>query len=339
MSKNTKKVYSGIGGQAVLEGVMMKNGDKYAVAVRKPDGNVAIEVNAVKGLLANKFINKIPFVRGVINFIDSLVLGMRALNFSASFYEEEDEDETKMGAALNRVSHGNADKIVSFVVTILSFALALGIFVLLPYYATSLLFKNLQNDSVRSIIEGVLRIIIFILYIQLISFMRDIKRLYEYHGAEHKCINCLERGRVLTVKHAAHSKRFHNRCGTSFIFIVLIISIVMFAFIHTDSGVQRVVYRLLLMPVIAGISYEFIRIAGRYENIFTKIISAPGLLIQRITTKEPDDEMIEVAIASVEAVFDWKDWLIKNFNYTVEEIESQLQIDREFSEKQTVSED
>lgn len=318
MARKRVNRYSGIGGQAVLEGVMMKNQEKYAVAVRKPNGEIAVELENYQGLLHGSKIKEIPFIRGIFNFIDSLVLGMKCLNYSASFYEE-DEEEEKLNKAADKVSGGHGEKLMTTLIIVISLVFAIGIFVVLPFYLASLLKGYLHNESLMAIIEGVLRIIIFLLYVWGISAMQDIKRLYRYHGAEHKCINCIEKGRPLTVHNVMRSSRLHRRCGTSFIFFVLFVSIILFFFIRVDNPVEKVILRILLMPVIAGISYEIIRLAGRTDNIFIRIISAPGMWIQRMTTKEPDKGMIEVAIAAVEAVFDWKKYLYDNFGYEVDE--------------------
>ena len=318
MSKKIKKHYSGIGGQAVLEGVMMKNKEKYAVAVRKPSGEIAVEVENFQGMLHGSKILELPFIRGVFNFINSLVLGTKALNYSASFYEE-DEENTAVDKALDKVSGGNGEKVLSVIVTIISIALAIGIFVVLPYFASKYFEGFVRNHSLLLIIEGVIRIALFLLYAAGISILSDIRRLYQYHGAEHKCINCIERGRELTVENVMKSSRFHKRCGTSFIFFVLIVSIILFFFINVDTVWQRVCFRILLMPVVAGISYELIRLAGKHDNFFVNLLSAPGFLFQKITTKEPDEEMVEVAIASVNAVFDWREYLSETFGYTWDE--------------------
>lgn len=318
MARKRMNRYSGIGGQAVLEGVMMKNQEKYAVAVRKPNGEIAVELENYQGLLHGSKIKEIPFIRGIFNFIDSLVLGMKCLNYSASFYEE-DEEEEKLNKAADKVSGGHGEKLMTTLITVISLVFAIGIFVVLPFYLASLLKGYLHNESLMAIIEGVIRIAIFLLYVWGISAMQDIKRLYRYHGAEHKCINCIEKGRPLTVHNVMRSSRLHRRCGTSFIFFVLFVSIILFFFIRVENPVEKVILRILLMPVIAGISYEIIRLAGRTDNIFIRIISAPGMWIQRMTTKEPDKGMIEVAIAAVEAVFDWKKYLYDNFGYEVDE--------------------
>ena len=314
-----KSRYSGIGGQAVLEGVMMKNKEKYAVAVRKPDGEIEVEVETYQGLAHGSKIKELPFIRGIFNFLDSLLLGTRALNYSASFYEEEDSKETKFDKAMDKMSGGHGEKLLSGIVTVISVVLAVGLFIVLPYFISSLFESFIRNRSLMSIIEGVIRIALFLLYVWGISAMKDIRRLYQYHGAEHKCINCIEKGRPLTVHNVMHSSRLHKRCGTSFIFFVMLVSIVLFFFIQVDNVAEKVIFRILLMPVVAGISYEIIRLAGRTDNIFIKILSAPGMWIQRMTTKEPDESMAEVAIASVEAVFDWKKYLQDTFGYEVDE--------------------
>ena len=282
---------------------MMKNKEKYAVAVRRPDGGISVEVDNYEGILHGSKVKEIPFVRGVFNFIESLILGTKCLNYSASFYEEEESDgKQKKGS-------GNGEKMMSVLVTCFAVVLALGIFVVLPYYLSSLLNGFLRNQSLLAIMEGVMRIVIFILYILAISIMKDIRRLYRYHGAEHKCIRLIG--------------RLHRRCGTSFIFFVFFVSIVLFFFIRVENPAMRVVIRILLMPVVAGISYEIIRLAGRSDNILVRIISAPGMAIQRMTTKEPDESMVEVAIAAVESVFDWKGYLSEHFGYEAKDFQTE----------------
>jgi uncharacterized protein YqhQ len=319
MAGKKQKVYSGIGGQAVLEGVMMKNGDKYAVSVRKADGNIETLHENYQGLLPESKIKNLPFIRGIFNFIDSLILGTRALNYSATFYEEESEKEIELDSKVEKAAGSNTDKVLNIVVTVFSVVLAVGIFVVLPYFISSLFDSFVRNQSLMAIIEGVIRILIFLAYVIGISAMKDIRRLYQYHGAEHKCINCIEKGRPLTVHNVMRSSRLHKRCGTSFIFFVMFVSIILFFFIRVDNVAEKVFLRILLMPVVAGISYEFIRLAGRRDNLFVRIISAPGMWIQKITTKEPDESMVEVAIASVEAVFDWKNYLHETFGYEIDD--------------------
>lgn len=315
MARRRKAHYSGIGGQAVLEGVMMKSDEKYAVAVRKPDGEIEVELENYQGVLAGSAVKKIPFIRGIFNFIDSMILGTKCLNYSAEFYEDEDAKETAADRALNKLTRGRGEKFFSALVTIFAVVLALAIFVALPLYLSSLFREYVRSNVLMSIIEGVIRIAIFILYIVGITLMKDIKRLYMYHGAEHKCINCIERGKPLTVRNVMRSSRLHKRCGTSFIFFVLFVSIILFFFIQVSNPFARLAVRILMIPVIAGISYEIIRLAGRTNNIFINILSAPGLMIQKLTTKEPTRDMVEVAIASVEAVFDWKQFLKDEFGW------------------------
>lgn len=314
MAKKKRKKrghYSGIGGQAVLEGIMMKNGDKYSVAVRKPNGEIEVELDTYHGILEGSKIKKIPFIRGVFNFLDSLILGTRSLNFSATFYEDEDEQKNVKDPA----KKARQDKALTTLTTILAVVLALTLFMALPYYSSVLLGRYVRNASLMAIIEGVIRIVIFVLYVAAISLMPDIKRVYRYHGAEHKCINCIEHGHTLTVENVMKSSKQHKRCGTSFLLFVMLVSVILFFFIRVESPAWRLLLRLLLIPVIAGISYELIRLAGRSNNILVKIISAPGLWLQRLTTKEPDEQMVEVAIKAVEAVFDWKQFLREDFNY------------------------
>lgn len=291
--------YSGIGGQAVMEGVMMKNQDHYAVAVRKPNHEIVVEKKEYKGICPNKTIKKIPFVRGVINFIDSLVLGMSTLTFSASFFEEEEQ----------KPKSEKKEKAEMGITIAISVVIAVAVFMMLPFYASLFFQRFIESETVIILIESVLRIAIFIGYVLLISKMEEIHRVFMYHGAEHKCINCIEHGLELNVENVKKSSKEHKRCGTSFLFFVLIITIILTLFIRVDSRVLRMVLRLAIIPVVAGVSYEILRLAGRSENIVINLLSKPGLWLQRLTTAEPDEEMIEVGIASVEAVFDWKEYI------------------------------
>ena len=321
MTKKKQTHYSGIGGQAVLEGVMMKNKEKYAVAVRKPDGEIDIQVEEYKGVCSDKSYTKLPFIRGVFAFIDSLVLGMKVTMHSASFYEDEEEEKTKPKTeeTLEKKLNSKSDDIMMGLTVALSVIIAVALFMLLPFLISDFLGRYIRNDSIVAIIEGLLRILIFVGYIVAISLMKDIRRLYMYHGAEHKCINCIEKGRPLTVNDVMRSSRQHKRCGTSFLLFVVLVSVIVFFFIRVDNLALKLILRLLLVPVIAGISYEIIRLAGQSDNIIVKIISTPGLWLQKLTTREPDEEMVKVAIASVEAVFDWKAYLKETFGYDVDE--------------------
>jgi uncharacterized protein YqhQ len=301
--------YSGIGGQAVMEGVMMRNGDRYAVAVRKPDHEIQVKVEPYKGPSKTGVWRKIPVIRGVISFVDSLYLGMSTLMYSASFFEEEEEEgASESGKTEHNKTNDGKDQLMMGGTVALSVVLALAIFFVLPFVLSSLFGMVISSGMLLALIEGIIRLAIFVGYIAAISLMPDIRRVFMYHGAEHKCINCIEHGLPLCVENVAKSSKQHKRCGTSFLLIVMLISIVFFMFIRVDSKLLRLVLRLLLIPVIAGVSYEVIRLAGRFDNWFVNVISQPGLWMQRLTTREPDEEMMEVAIASVEAVFDWKTW-------------------------------
>ena len=300
---------SGIGGQAVIEGVMMKNGNKYAVAVRKPNKEIVVETKNLSTKKSPVF--NLPIIRGVVAFIDSLSLGMKTLSFSASFYEEE-EEESKFEKKLNEITKGHADGVLNGITMVLAVLLAVGIFVVVPMLLAGFLAAKIESQTVLALLEGVFRLLIFILYIVLIARMQDIKRLFMYHGAEHKAINCIENGLPLTVENVKKQSREHKRCGTSFMLTVMIISIIFFIFIRVEHTLLRFVVRLLLIPVIAGVSYEFIRLAGRSNNVIINILSRPGMWLQALTTREPDASMIEVAIASVEAVFDWQSFIEKD---------------------------
>ena len=299
--------YSGVGGQAVMEGIMMKNEDKYSVAVRKPDKEIEIKVEDYN--LGQKFktIRKLPIFRGVFSFVDSLYLGMSTLMYSASFFEEEEDADKELSTEEESKKKKQEDALMAGTV-VFSVVLAVAIFFALPYFLSTLFQRFTSSVLVISLLEGIIRLVIFLAYIFLISLTPDIKRVFMYHGAEHKCINCIEHGLELNVENVRKSSKHHKRCGTSFLIIVMLISIIFFMFIRVDSKALRLVLRLVLIPVIAGVSYEFIRLEGRYDNPVVDLLSKPGLWMQRITTKEPDDDMIEVGIASVEAVFDWKAW-------------------------------
>ncbi len=351
--------YSNIGGQAVMEGVMMRNSEKWAVAVRTADNQITVRTGVYRGVIRNKTVQKLPIIRGVCSFIDSLYLGMKSLMFSADLFAEESEKELeerlaeeqkkaeKKAAKLRasgreseadrvlekaqknaqeerrkreeRESSGNgksedSDNSVLLTVTLIfSLVFSVALFMMLPYFLSRLLRTVTSNESLISVCEALLRMLIFFGYLLLISRMKDIQRTFMYHGAEHKCINCIEHGLELNVENVRSSSRQHKRCGTSFLLIVMVVSVIFFLFIRTPNPVLRIVIRILLIPVIAGVSFEFIRLAGRYDNKCVDILSKPGLLLQKLTTNEPDDDQIEVGIASVEAVFNWKKYLNENF--------------------------
>ena len=299
-----------IGGQAVIEGVMMKNMDRYAVSVRKPDGKIETKVEECVSFAEKHPLFKLPILRGMVNFLESMVIGMQTLNYSASFYEDEEEQtEEKTEQFLEKFLGEKAEKVIMGIVLVFSLAISIGLFMILPYIASEAAGKLIHNEYGILLIEGVIRIVIFLGYIVLISQMEDIKRVFMYHGAEHKTINCLEAGVELTTENVDNYSRLNKRCGTSFIFIVMIISMVFFFFIRVDTIWLRIVLRLLFLPLVAGVSYEFIRLAGSSDHPLVQIFSKPGLALQKLTTKEPDHSMIEVAIASVEGVFDWREYL------------------------------
>lgn len=319
MSKR-KQCYSGIGGQAVLEGIMMRNGDKSAVAVRRTDGTIEVQrINCGKGIPKNGF-TTMPFIRGVVNFIDSMTIGIKCLNHSAEMtMDEQDEEPSRLELWLKDHFGSKANDIILTITMIGAVFLAIGLFMVLPYALSALMGVWIHNKMVLSIAEALMRLGIFIGYVVLIGQLEDVKRLYMYHGAEHKCIDCIEKGRILTVNDVMRSSRLHPRCGTSFMLYVMVISCVLFFFISVENAVLRLVLRLLLIPVIAGISYELIRMAGRFNNPVTRLLSKPGMALQKLTTKEPTREMVEVAIAAVEAVYDWKAFLKENYGYEVED--------------------
>lgn len=352
---------SGIGGQAVMEGVMMKNKDRYAVAVRKPDNEIEIDIKSCASSATMTKIKKIPFVRGIFNFVDSLVIGMKALSYSAEFFEDEEElsdNEKENKKSTNNVKGDKKEKntdnvkgdkkekdtdnvkgdekekntgnvkddklekrksfkenLIMGVTMVFSVVLALVLFCGLPFLVAELIKKYITDSYfIVATIEGIIRIVIFVAYVALISLMEDIKRVFMYHGAEHKCINCIEHGLELNVDNVRKSSKQHKRCGTSFLLIVMVISIVFLMFINVENRMLGILLRLAVIPIIAGVSYEFIRLAGNSDNKIVEILSKPGLWLQNLTTKEPTDDMIEVAISSVEAIFDWKEYLHENFS-------------------------
>ena len=318
--------YSGIGGQAVMEGVMMKNQEKYAVAVRKPDGEIALEVSEYKGIIKNKKIRNMPVLRGVFSFIESLYLGVATLTFSASFFEEEETDQKEKTKkqrekkVLTEEQQKRQDSLMMGGTVAFSIVLAVAIFMILPYYISVFFQKFTDSYMLIAVLEGLIRLAIFIGYVAAISLMPDIKRVYMYHGAEHKCINCVEHGLPLTVDNVLASSRLHKRCGTSFLFLVMLVSIFLhFIFVLVPFYWVRLFGRLLMVPVVAGISFEIIQWAGRSDSKLADFFSKPGLAMQKLTTKEPTADMAEVAIRAVEAVFDWKAYLKEEFGVEAEQ--------------------
>ncbi len=294
-----KKHY--VGGQAVIEGVMMRGSKGVATAVRTPDGSININLDESIPLTKKNKILSLPFIRGFISLIESLIIGIKTLNYSATFFEEEEEEPSKFEKFLDKVFKDKANDVVVGITLVISFIFSFSIFFFLPT-AIANVFKYLKfNTFGLNIIEGIIRVSIFLLYLYLISKIEDINRLFQYHGAEHKTIFCYEFDEELTVENARKFKRFHPRCGTNFLFLVMIVSIVLFSFTGWGNVWMRLLYRILLLPLVSGITYEIIRWLGKSENRFSKIVAYPGLKLQSLTTKEPDDSQLEVAIAALKA--------------------------------------
>lgn len=294
---------SGIGGQAVLEGVMMRNHDKYAVAVRKPDGEISVKNWDTRSIRERNILLRLPIIRGVVAFIESLVLGIKTLTYSSGFLEEEEERSLQQGET--QVSD-RREVLENVLIVTLSILLAIGFFMILPFAVSELFRGKVHSQTMLTVIEAALKMLLFLGYVVAISFLSDIKRTFMYHGAEHKTINCVENGLDLTVENVRTQSRYHRRCGTSFLLVVMIVSIIFFMFIRIDNLWLRMLYRILLIPVVAGVSFEFIQFVGNSDNPVVLFLGKPGMWLQKLTTREPDDGMIEVAIASVEAVFDWR---------------------------------
>ncbi len=306
--------YSGIGGQAVIEGIMMKNRDRYATAVRKPDGEIAVMEGKYISMTEKVKFFSLPFVRGIFAFADSLILGMKTLAYSASFFEDEEESApSPIEEKLQRIFGEKLEKAIISASVVFSLLVSVAVFMLLPMFLSNLVKRFYNNYYLIAVLEGFLRIGIFVLYIKLVSRMEDIRRTFMYHGAEHKCINCVEHGLSLTVPNVMKSSKEHKRCGTSFLILVMMISILFFMVLRVDTLWMRAISRILLIPVIAGVSYEFLSLAGRSDFWLVNLLSRPGLWMQGLTTKEPTEDMVEVAIAAVERVFDWKRYLKENF--------------------------
>lgn len=290
-----------------MEGVMMKNDDLYAVAVRKPNHEIEIKKDSYRSVVLRHPILNLPILRGVCAFGESLYIGMKTLMFSSEFVLEEEETEPdRLEKAADRIFGDKSKEVLMGATLVVSVLIAVAVFMLLPFFLTELLKKVIPSYTLRTLIEGVVRVSIFLLYVWSISRMEDIRRVFMYHGAEHKTINCLEKGDPLTPENVKKHSCLHKRCGTSFLLIVMIISILVFLFIRVDTFWLRFVCRLLLIPVVAGISFEFLRFAGRSDNRIINALSRPGLCLQYLTTREPDLDMIEVAIASVDSIFDWR---------------------------------
>ncbi len=309
MSEKKQCHMTSIGGQAVIEGVMMRGPKESAVAVRKPDGEIIIDKKPVASILQKYKFLKLPIIRGVVNFVESLIQGTKALMFSAEFFDiEEDEYKEKkeaMSEEERKAAEAKESKLKDAAIygsVALALVMGVGLFMLLPGVIVDFVRGFFPNNIVATLTEGIVRILIFLIYIILVSQMKDIRRVFEYHGAEHKTIFCYESGEELTVENARKFSRLHPRCGTSFLLIVMVISIILFSFITVDHIIARLGLRLLLLPVVAGLSYEVIKLAGRSKCKIMSIVSLPGMWLQKITTREPDDSQLEVAIASLNAV-------------------------------------
>ncbi len=315
---------SHIGGQAVIEGVMMRHGEDVAVAVRRPDGEIEVAKSKYENITRKHKILGFPIIRGVVAFINSLVLGIRTLTYSATFYEDDIENEEGItDRVVDETFKSKGESAVMVFTVVIALVIAVALFILLPYFISELILKysHITSATLLAVIEGVVKLLIFIIYISIISSMKDIKRTFMYHGAEHKCINCLENGHALTVNNVMRSSKVHRRCGTSFIVFVLILSIILFIFIRVETLWLRLIIRILLIPVIAGLSFEFIQWAGNSNSKFAGFVISPGLWVQSMTTKEPTRDMVEVAIASVDAVFDWRGYLTGEVVNTAEDVE------------------
>ena len=287
-----------IGGQALIEGIMMKSPEKYSIAVRKPDGGIDVQIfdnNKVK-------FQKVPVLRGIMNFFDSLVTGYKCIMHSAEISMDGQFEEDKFDLWLKEKFGDKSGEIIAMIAGVLGSALALVLFMVLPTTIAGLVDKIIPLGSLKTVVEGISKLAIFVLYLWLVSRMEDIRRVFCYHGAEHKTIACYEAGEELTVENVRKYSRFHPRCGTSMMFIILIVSIVVFSFVPWKSTLGRVFMKVLFLPVVVGIAYEILKYTGRHTNACTKIVATPGLWFQRLTTNEPEDDMIEIAIASVNAL-------------------------------------
>lgn len=318
---------SNIGGQAVMEGIMMRHKDKYSIAVRRPDQGIELKVEDYKCIFGKAGFLKWPIIRGVVSFVDSLVVGTKCLMYSAEIAgDEEDEEDIKKNASLSeeerqakKAKEDRQFKWLLYVTVAISIAVSIGAFMLLPYVLASFCRKLGASEFVVTVVEAFVKLFLFMGYMLLISRMKDIQRTFMYHGAEHKCINCVEHGLPLTVKNVMASSRQHKRCGTSFLFLVMLVSIFLhFIFVLAPGYWVRLFGRLLMVPVVAGISFEMIQWAGRTDNKLAQILSKPGFAMQKLSTKEPTPDMVEVAIAAVEAVFDWRTYLKEEFGVDVE---------------------
>lgn len=311
---------SNIGGQAVMEGIMMRHGDVYSVGVRKPDGEIEVKIEDYRSVFGKHAWMKWPLLRGVVSFVDSLVVGTKCLMYSASFYEDEEEEggkpekqaRSKEEEQAREKKEQRMESIFMYGTVFISLILSVGLFMVLPYWAAQAVRLVTKSDMAFAAAEAAVRIMIFMAYLVLISRMKDIQRVFMYHGAEHKCINCVENGWELNVENVMKSSRQHKRCGTSFLLFVMVVSVIIhfgITLLPIEAKWMQVLLRIVLLPLIAGISYEFIRWAGSSDEGLISLLSKPGLALQKLTTREPQPDMAEVAIRAVEAVFDWRAYL------------------------------
>ena len=319
---------SKIGGQAVMEGIMMRHGDKYSIAVRRPDKEIELKIEDYKCTFGKSPIWKKPILRGIAGFVDSLVVGTKCLMYSAEIAgDEEDEKEkakmanmTEEEKAKKKAKEDKLFKALLYVTVAISIVFSVVLFMMFPYVIASFLRKVGASEMLVTIAEAFVKLGLFLGYMFLMSRMKDIQRTFMYHGAEHKCINCVENGMPLTVENVMKSSRQHRRCGTSFLFLVMLVSIFLhFIFVLVPGYWVRLFGRLLMVPVVAGISFEIIQWAGRTDSKFARVMSMPGFALQKLTTIEPTEDMVEVAIKAVEAVFDWKTYLKEEFDLEVED--------------------
>ncbi len=299
----TPKHITSIGGQALIEGIMMRGPNEVAIAVRKPDGEIELKIDKLNTLAMRYKIFGIPFLRGVVSLVEAMVIGTKALMYSAEFFEEEEQEEDLKESFIQRIFKDNAENVEMFITVLFSMVLAVGVFMIIPTIITNLFKKWIESPIVLNLVEGAIRISIFLIYVVSVSRFEDIKRVFEYHGAEHKTIHCYENGDKLTVENVKKYPILHPRCGTSFLFMVMIVSILVLSFFGWPNPLQRFLVRILMFPVIAGISYEINKLIGKSNSKLAYYLSYPGLMIQKLATvKEPDGPQIEVAIASLEAV-------------------------------------
>ena len=292
-----------VGGQALIEGVMMQSKEKRAIAVRKADGEIVIKKNKIKNPIKYKKIDKIPFVRGSFILIENMIEGINSLNYSSEFFmDEEDEEEDKFDILIKKIFKHKANDVVLGIAMVFAILISIGMFVLTPTFIGGLFSKIISNKVILNLIEGIIRILILFTYIVIISKNKDIERTFQYHGAEHKAVYCYENNLELTIENARKFTTLHPRCGTNFLFIVMSTSIILFSFFGWPNPLARVIMRIVCIPVVAGISYEIIRFLGKYNNKLTKIVAYPGMMLQKFTTKEPDDSQLEVALAALKAV-------------------------------------